>query len=149
MPPQNQGLGDADPNPMIFEFESTLHGVQDLRLTQDEADVVIIPVMRPAGLHVLDNVGYSQPVEPILRNATLSNCPTSAGPSKSTTWKKHLIKVGTRGEDSGSTIPRPRKRKLVPFADMVSELEEIPCSKCRLIIGECIDENNLSVEATL
>ncbi|GMY19538.1 hypothetical protein FCV25MIE_14777 [Fagus crenata] len=105
--------------------------------------------MGPAGLHVLDNVGYSQPVEPILRNATLSNCPTSASPSKSTMWQKRARKVGTRGEDSGSTIPHPGKRKLVPSADMVSELEEIPSSKLCLIIGECTDENNLSVQATM
>ena len=43
--PQNPGLEDSDPNPMIFELETELHGARNIRLTQDEADIVIIPVM--------------------------------------------------------------------------------------------------------
>jgi hypothetical protein len=148
--PQNPGLEDSDPNPMICELETALHGARNIRLTQDEADIVIIPVMGPVGLHVSDNGGYTQhPVEPTLRDVALPNCPTSAGLSKSTTWKKRARKVYTRGEDSGSTTPRQRKRKLVPPADMVCELEERQSSKRHLIIGECIDENNLSVEAAM
>ena len=148
--PQNPRLEDSYPNPMICELETALHGARNIRLTQDEADIVIIPVMGPAGLHVSDNGGYTQhPVEPTLRDVALPNCPTSGGLSKSTTWKKCARKVCTHGEDSGSTTPRQRKRKLAPPVDMVCELEERQSSKRRLIIGECIDENNLSVEATV
>ncbi len=134
--PQNWGLGNSDPNPMIFEFDTTLHGARDMRLTQDEVEVVVIPAMEPAGMHATDSAKYSEPVEPILSNTTLSKYPTTAGPSKPTTWKKHVRKVSTSGEDPGSIIPCPGKRKLVSQVDKASALEELPSSKRRLIIGE-------------
>ncbi|GMY31532.1 hypothetical protein FCV25MIE_26774 [Fagus crenata] len=147
--PQNQGLGNSDPNPMIFEFDTTLHGARDMRLTQDEVEVVVIPAMEPTGMHATDSAEYSQPVEPILNTTTLSKYPTTAGLSKPTSWKKHARKVSTSGEDSGSIIPRCGKRKLVSQADKESALEELPSSKRRLIIGEGTDGNNLSVEAAM
>ena len=44
-------------------------------------------------------------------------------------------------------LPRPGKRRKSAQAESVSELEEIPTSKRRLITGDGTDIMNLSVEA--
>ncbi|GMY33128.1 hypothetical protein FCV25MIE_28370 [Fagus crenata] len=147
--PQNRGLGSSDPNPMIFEFDNTLYGARDMRLTQEEIDVVVIPAVEQAGMQATASAEFSHTVEPILSNTTLSKYPNIVGSSKTTTWKKRARKVSTSGEEPSSIIPRRGKRKLVSQADKASELEELPSSKRRLIIGEGMDANNLSVEAAI
>ena len=143
----NPGLGYHDPNPMIFEFTSEVVRDRDIWLTKDEEDLLIIPKVGLAGLNTMDEVGSSIQVVADVGSTDSSIRLTSSSTLKPSTWKKKARNMGSRGDEGASMLPRPGKRRKSAQAESVSELEEIPTSKRRLITGDGTDIMNLSVEA--
>uniref|UniRef100_A0A2N9HU49 CCHC-type domain-containing protein n=1 Tax=Fagus sylvatica TaxID=28930 RepID=A0A2N9HU49_FAGSY len=116
---------------------------RDIRLTKDEEDLLIIPNVGSAGLNTMDEVGSSTQVVVDVGSTVSSTQLTSTGTLKPSTWKKRARTMGSRGDEGVSMLPRPGKRRKSAQAELVSELEEIPTSKRRLITGDVNELHDL------
>ena len=122
-------------DPLIFEFNSM---PAHIRLTEDEADLVVVPNVAVGAEHDYCNVG------PGIQMASDTAIDEEVVGLRPATWKKRARNQGARRGGSNPVRSRPGKRSL---AAMQEETEDIPHSKRRLVTVVGLDAHEKSVEA--